>query len=58
VLHRYPFPYGFIIRTSAADGDNVDCFVVTTRHLRPNQILFAVPGIVTLAVLDYIIGPW
>ncbi len=30
----YPFPYGFIPNTTAADGAGVDCYVVTSRRLR------------------------
>jgi inorganic pyrophosphatase len=29
VSARYPFPYGFIVGTTAADGGNADCFVIT-----------------------------
>jgi len=32
VSRAYPFPYGFVLNTSAADGDNVDCFVLTTER--------------------------
>ena|SRR5215813_4787507 len=39
VSRAYPFPYGFVLNTSAADGDNVDCFVLTTRALRTGQIV-------------------
>ena len=39
VSRAYPFPYGFIIGTSAADGCNVDCFVVTDASLRTGQIV-------------------
>lgn len=43
VSHPYPFPYGFIVGTSAADSDSVDCFVVTRRELLPNQIVECEP---------------
>lgn len=35
----YPFPYGFIVGTSADDGCNVDCFVLTDRPLRTGQVV-------------------
>jgi len=28
VSRPYPYPYGFVVDTTAADGDNVDCYVV------------------------------
>jgi inorganic pyrophosphatase/GNAT superfamily N-acetyltransferase len=34
----YPFPYGFIIDTVAADGDCLDCFVITNRELHTGEI--------------------
>ena len=27
VSDPYPYPYGFILETTAADGDDVDCYV-------------------------------
>lgn len=33
----YPFPYGFILNTTAPDGLNVDCFVLTRTHLATGQ---------------------
>jgi inorganic pyrophosphatase len=35
----YPFPYGFIVGTTAADGGNVDCFVITKRPLKTGELL-------------------
>jgi inorganic pyrophosphatase len=35
----YPFPYGFILDTTADDGLNVDCFVLTKRPLRSGQVV-------------------
>jgi inorganic pyrophosphatase len=29
VSRPYPYPYGFIIHTTAADGDCVDCYLIT-----------------------------
>jgi inorganic pyrophosphatase len=39
----YPFPYGFILNTTAEDGDNVDCFVLTRENLRTGQIVECEP---------------
>lgn len=39
VSRPYPFPYGFILNTTAADGDNVDCFVLTQQTLHTGQIV-------------------
>ena len=39
VSNDYPFPYGFIIGTSAEDGCNVDCFVLTREPLRTGDIV-------------------
>ena len=43
VSRPYPFPYGFIIGTGAADGCNVDCFVVTERPLATGEIIECEP---------------
>ena len=43
VSHRYPFPYGFIIGTMAADECNVDCFVITKRELKTGGIVECEP---------------
>jgi inorganic pyrophosphatase len=39
VSRSYPFPYGFIIGTANADGDCLDCFVITNRALRPGEVV-------------------
>jgi len=39
VSRAYPFPYGFVLHTTAEDGDNVDCFVVTGARLRTGQVV-------------------
>jgi len=39
VSRPYPFPYGFILNTTAEDGLNVDCFVRTREPLRTGQII-------------------
>jgi len=35
----YPYPYGFIVGTSAEDGCNLDCFVITDRPLKTGQLI-------------------
>ena len=37
----YPYPYGFIPDTASADGDAVDCFVITARKFQPGEIISA-----------------
>jgi inorganic pyrophosphatase len=39
VSRAYPFPYGFVLETTAEDGLNVDCFVLTKTALRTGQII-------------------
>jgi inorganic pyrophosphatase len=39
VSRPYPFPYGFVLNTTAEDGDNVDCFVLTESALRSGDIV-------------------
>ena len=43
VSHAYPFPYGFIIGPTAADGCYLDCFVITKRRLRTGRIVECAP---------------
>jgi inorganic pyrophosphatase len=43
VSRKYPFPYGFVLDTSAEDGDNVDCFVLTRQRLRSGAIVECEP---------------
>jgi inorganic pyrophosphatase len=50
VAHAYPFPYGFVIGTSARDGGNVDCFVITQRLLSTGAIIDCEP----LALMEQI----
>jgi|SRR6185312_9412254 inorganic pyrophosphatase len=35
----YPLPYGFVLNTTADDGLNVDCFVITNQPLTTGQIV-------------------
>ena len=39
----YPYPYGFILGTSAADGDNVDCYLITNASLKAGTIVDCEP---------------
>lgn len=39
VARSYPFPYGFILDTTAEDGDNIDAFVITKKELKRGEIV-------------------
>jgi inorganic pyrophosphatase/GNAT superfamily N-acetyltransferase len=39
VSRAYPFPYGFVMGTTNADGDCLDCYVITERALRTGDIV-------------------
>jgi inorganic pyrophosphatase len=39
VSKPYPFPYGFIVATTADDGGNIDAFVITDQPLKTGQLL-------------------
>lgn len=39
VSRAYPLPYGFILNTTADDGLNLDCFVLTKTPLTTGQIV-------------------
>jgi inorganic pyrophosphatase len=43
VSRFYPFPYGFILGTTARDGCNVDCYVVTKCPLETGQVVECTP---------------
>jgi len=43
VSRPYPYPYGFILGTSAAEGDNVDCYLITRDSLKPGTIVECEP---------------
>src|SRR3989344_4253782 len=43
VSRKYPFPYGFILKTTSGDGDNLDCFIVTDKELKTGQIVECEP---------------
>jgi inorganic pyrophosphatase len=39
----FPYPYGFILETNAADGDNVDCYIITREKLKSGNIVECEP---------------
>lgn len=39
VSRPYPYPYGFVIGTTAADGDNIDCYVLSEYVLRTGVVV-------------------
>ena len=39
----YPYPYGFVIGTRAADGDSVDCYLITHAALQSGTIVECEP---------------
>jgi inorganic pyrophosphatase len=39
----YPFAYGFILNTSSEDGDGIDCYILTNKHLEVGTIVDCVP---------------
>src|SRR5216684_1226391 len=43
VSRPFPRPYGFVLNTTAEDGDNVDCFVLTKEHLYTGDIVVCEP---------------
>jgi len=43
VFRPYPYPYGFILGTTAAEGDNVDCYIITHDSLKPGTIVECEP---------------
>jgi inorganic pyrophosphatase len=43
ISRPYPYPYGFIIGTSAADGDCVDCYLITNDPLMVGTIVECEP---------------
>ena len=40
----YPYPYGFVIGTNAADGDNVDCYLITQEKIKRGSIVECEPS--------------
>ena len=43
VSRPYPFPYGFVIGTTAPDGCNLDCYVITSRVISTATVLECEP---------------
>jgi len=43
VSRPYPYPYGFILGTTAEEGDNVDCYLITRDSLKPGTIVECEP---------------
>jgi inorganic pyrophosphatase len=43
VSHPYPYPYGFILKTTAEDGDNLDCYIITRQPLKTGAIVECEP---------------
>jgi inorganic pyrophosphatase len=43
VSRPYPYPYGFIVGTSSADGDCVDCYLITKELLKSGTIVECEP---------------
>ena len=39
----YPYPYGFVIGTSAEDGENVDCYLITREKIKRGSIVQCEP---------------
>ncbi len=39
----YPYPYGYILDTLAADGDELDCYVITDKELTHSSVVECVP---------------
>lgn len=39
VSRPYPYAYGFVVATMAADGDNVDCYVFGDNDLKAGSIV-------------------
>ncbi len=35
----YPYPYGFIEKTLAPDGDNLDCYIITDQKIKSGSIV-------------------
>ena len=43
VSRPYPFPYGFVVGTTAQDGCNLDCYLITRRDIRTGTLIECEP---------------
>ena len=43
ISYMYPYPYGFVIGTSAEDGDAVDCYLITKENLKAGMVVECEP---------------
>ena len=43
VRQPYPYPYGFILGTRGADGDSVDCYVITKETVQAGTVVECEP---------------
>jgi len=43
VSRPFPYPYGFILGTRAAEGDNVDCYLITYESLKAGALVECEP---------------
>ena len=39
VARPYPYAYGFVVATTAADGDNADCYIIGGDYLKTGSIV-------------------
>ncbi len=46
----YPYPYGFIEKTLAPDGDNLDCYIITDQKIKPGSIVECI----TIGMVEWI----
>lgn len=43
ISQPYPYPYGFILGTTAEDGDNLDCYLITGEGVDSGEIVECEP---------------
>ncbi|HZH04129.1 MAG TPA: inorganic diphosphatase [Myxococcaceae bacterium] len=43
VSRKFPYTYGFILETTAEDGDNMDCYVLSSRPMSSGSIVVCRP---------------
>lgn len=54
VSREYPYPYGFILDTTSGDGDNLDCFVITSKKLEAGKVYDCEP----VGLMEQIESAW